>query len=56
MWGYMRKLAIGAALSGALALAGLAAPAASAAGTPDLKFSGVTANKGKPVVVAPPRS
>ncbi|WP_190013624.1 hypothetical protein [Streptomyces lucensis] len=47
----MRKLAIGAALSGALALAGLAAPAASAAGTPDLKFSGVTANKGKPVVV-----
>ncbi|GGS45673.1 hypothetical protein [Streptomyces cinerochromogenes] len=47
----MRKLAIGAALSGALALAGLAAPAASAAGTPDLTFSGVTVNKGKPVVV-----
>ncbi|MFF8727295.1 hypothetical protein ACF073_12500 [Streptomyces sp. NPDC015171] len=47
----MRKLAIGTALSGALALAGLAAPAASAAGTPDLKFSGVTVNNGKPVVV-----
>ncbi|MFI9241842.1 hypothetical protein ACIGXF_04460 [Streptomyces sp. NPDC053086] len=47
----MRKLAMGTALSGALALAGLAAPAASAAGTPDLKFSGVTVNHGKPVVV-----
>ncbi|BCM66974.1 hypothetical protein EASAB2608_02308 [Streptomyces sp. EAS-AB2608] len=47
----MRKLAIGTALSGALALAGLAAPAASAAGTPDLTFSGVTVNKGKPVVI-----
>ncbi|MFJ4579518.1 hypothetical protein [Streptomyces echinatus] len=47
----MRKLAIGTALSGALALAGLAAPAASAAGTPDLTFSGVTVNHGKPVVV-----
>ncbi|MFI0811079.1 hypothetical protein [Streptomyces echinatus] len=47
----MRKLAIGTALSGALALTGLAAPAASAAGTPDLTFSGVTVNHGKPVVV-----
>ncbi|MEU0002782.1 hypothetical protein ABZ079_00355 [Streptomyces sp. NPDC006314] len=47
----MRKLAIGTALSGALALAGLAAPAASAAAAPDLTFSGVTVNKGKPVVV-----
>lgn len=51
MWGNMRKLAIGTALSGALALAGLAAPAASAAGAPDLTFAGVTVNKGKPVVV-----
>ncbi|CAM5380714.1 hypothetical protein SCANM63S_05308 [Streptomyces canarius] len=51
MWGNMRKLAIGTALSGALALAGLAAPAASAAGTPDLTFAGVTVNKGKPIVV-----
>ncbi|KOV93257.1 MULTISPECIES: hypothetical protein [unclassified Streptomyces] len=47
----MRKLAIGTALSGALALVGLAAPAASAAGTPDLTFAGVTVNKGKPIVV-----
>ncbi|MEU7422913.1 hypothetical protein [Streptomyces sp. NPDC040750] len=47
----MRKLALGTALTGALALAGLAAPAASAAGAPDLKFSGVTVNNGKPVVV-----
>ncbi|WP_225821377.1 hypothetical protein [Streptomyces naphthomycinicus] len=46
----MRKLAIGATLSGALALTGLAVPAASAAGTPDLKFSGVTVNHGKPIV------
>ncbi|SOD86537.1 hypothetical protein SAMN06272765_3997 [Streptomyces sp. Ag109_G2-15] len=51
MWGNMRKLAIGTALSGALALAGLAAPAASAAGTPDLTFAGVTVNNGKPIVV-----
>ncbi|QTD98599.1 hypothetical protein [Streptomyces cyanogenus] len=47
----MRKLAIGTALSGALALAGLAAPTASATGAPDLTFAGVTVNKGKPVVV-----
>ncbi|MEU9453876.1 hypothetical protein [Streptomyces sp. NPDC048277] len=48
----MRKLAIGAALSGALALAGIAAPAASAAtSTPDLKFTDVTVNNGKAVVV-----
>ncbi|MFK4100221.1 hypothetical protein ACI2L1_09095 [Streptomyces sp. NPDC019531] len=46
----MRKLAIGAAVSGALALAGLVAPAASAADTPDLVFSGVTVNKGKAIV------
>ncbi|MGW7543876.1 hypothetical protein ACWGKQ_22590 [Streptomyces sp. NPDC054770] len=46
----MRKLAIGTALSGALALAGLAAPAASAA-TPNLVFSDVTVNKGKAIVV-----
>lgn len=51
MWGNMRKLAIGAALSGTLALAGLAAPAASAADAPDLTFAGVTVNKGKAVVV-----
>jgi hypothetical protein len=48
----MRKLAIGTALSGALALAGLAAPAASAAtSTPDLKFTDITVNQGKAVVV-----
>ncbi|MGW3131998.1 hypothetical protein [Streptomyces sp. NPDC001123] len=48
----MRKLAIGTALSGALALAGLAAPAASAAtSTPDLKFTDVTVNHGKAIVV-----
>ncbi|MEU6066226.1 MULTISPECIES: hypothetical protein [Streptomyces] len=46
----MRKLAIGAALSGALALTGLAAPAASAA-TPNLVFSDLTVNKGKAIVV-----
>lgn len=50
MWGQMRKLAIGAALTGALALTGLAAPLAQAA-TPDLVFSGVTVNKGKAIVV-----
>ncbi|MEU5094554.1 hypothetical protein [Streptomyces sp. NPDC020996] len=48
----MRKLAIGAALSGALALTGLTAPLASAATTsPDLVFSDVTVNKGKAIVV-----
>ncbi|MFD4560147.1 hypothetical protein ACFWP5_38520 [Streptomyces sp. NPDC058469] len=46
----MRKFAIGAALTGALALTGLAAPLAQAA-TPDLVFSGVTVNKGKVIVV-----
>lgn len=46
----MRKLTLGAAVSGALTLAGLAVPAASAA-TPDLVFSGVTVNKGKAIVV-----
>ncbi|MFJ9242439.1 hypothetical protein [Streptomyces sp. NPDC101776] len=46
----MRKLAIGAALSGALALTGLAAPLAQAA-SPALVFSGVTVNKGKAIVV-----
>ncbi|MEU9173187.1 hypothetical protein AB0D34_36405 [Streptomyces sp. NPDC048420] len=47
----MRKLAIGAAVSGALALTGLVAPVASAADTPNLVFSGVTVNKGKAIVV-----
>jgi len=46
----MRKLAIGTAVSGALALTGLVAPAASAA-TPDLVFSNVVVNKGKAVVI-----
>ncbi|WP_043669698.1 hypothetical protein [Streptomyces xylophagus] len=46
----MRKLAIGAALTGALALTGLAAPLAQAA-TPALVYSGVTVNKGKAIVV-----
>ncbi|WP_369222777.1 hypothetical protein AB5J52_16375 [Streptomyces sp. R39] len=46
----MRKLAIGTALTGALALAGVTAPAASAA-TPNLAFSDVTVNKGKAIVV-----
>ncbi|MFJ5303912.1 hypothetical protein [Streptomyces sp. NPDC088350] len=46
----MRKLAICAALTGALALTGLAAPLAQAA-TPDLVFAGVTVNKGKAIVV-----
>ncbi len=50
MWGYMRKLAIGAVVSGALALGGLAAPAAQAA-APALTFTKVTVNKGKPIVV-----
>ncbi|MFI1565359.1 hypothetical protein ACH4ZX_20290 [Streptomyces sp. NPDC020490] len=48
----MRKLAIGVALSGALALTGLTAPLASAATTsPDLVFSDVTVNLGKGIVV-----
>ncbi|KUN72805.1 hypothetical protein AQJ46_10375 [Streptomyces canus] len=47
----MRKLAIGIAASGALALTGLVAPAASAADSPDLVFSAVTVNSGKAVVV-----
>ncbi|WP_020136102.1 hypothetical protein [Streptomyces sp. 351MFTsu5.1] len=46
----MRKLAIGIAASGALALTGLIAPAASATTSPDLVFSGVTVNGGKAVV------
>jgi hypothetical protein len=46
----MRKLAIGTALSGALALSALAVPSASAA-TPDLTFSGVVVNNGKAIVV-----
>ena len=46
----MRKLAIGAAITGALALTGLAAPLAQAA-APELVFSGVTVNKGKAIVV-----
>lgn len=50
MWGLMRKLAIGVAVSGALALTGLAAPAA-LADTPALTFGGVTVNNGKPIVV-----
>lgn len=50
MWGYMRKLAIGAVMSGALALTGLAAPAA-LADSPDLTFGAVTVNNGKPIVV-----
>ncbi|MEV6764124.1 hypothetical protein AB0N16_26490 [Streptomyces sp. NPDC051105] len=53
----MRKLAIGAALSGALALAGLAAPAASAAtSTPDLKFTDIKVNNGKAIVVGTTKS
>lgn len=50
MWGLMRKLAIGVAVSGALALTGLAAPSA-LADTPALTFGGVTVNNGKPIVV-----
>ncbi|MFE7764002.1 hypothetical protein [Streptomyces sp. NPDC057438] len=46
----MRKLAIGVAVSGALALTGLAAPSA-LADSPDLTFGGVTVNHGKPIVV-----
>jgi hypothetical protein len=46
----MRKLAIGAAVSGALALTGLAAPVASA-DSPNLKFGDVVVNSGKPIVV-----
>ncbi|WEH17898.1 hypothetical protein [Streptomyces sp. VNUA24] len=46
----MRKLAIGVAVSGALALTGLAAPSA-LADTPALTFGGVTVNNGKPIVV-----
>ncbi|MDX3584327.1 hypothetical protein OG920_15765 [Streptomyces europaeiscabiei] len=46
----MRKLAIGAAVSGALALTGLAAPAA-LADSPDLTFGAITVNSGKPIVV-----
>jgi hypothetical protein len=47
----MRKLAIGIAVSGALALTGLVAPVASAADSPDLVFSAVTVNNGKAVTV-----
>lgn len=50
MWGFMRKLAISAAVSGALALTGLAAPAA-LADSPDLTFGAVTVNNGKPIAV-----
>ncbi|TQE38507.1 hypothetical protein Sipo8835_05240 [Streptomyces ipomoeae] len=46
----MRKLAIGAAVSGALALTGLAAPTA-LADSPDLTFGAVTVNNGKSIVV-----
>ncbi|MEU0210559.1 hypothetical protein ABZ235_26395 [Streptomyces canus] len=46
----MRKLAIGIAASGALALTGLVAPVASAADSPDLVFSAVTVNNGKAIV------
>ncbi|MFB7243111.1 hypothetical protein CW362_37205 [Streptomyces populi] len=46
----MRKYAIGAVVSGALALSALAVPSASAA-TPDLSFSGVVVNNGKAIVV-----
>ncbi|WP_159767413.1 hypothetical protein [Streptomyces sp. HM190] len=45
----MRKLAIGAVVSGALALTGLAAPSA-LADTPHLTFGAVTVNNGKPIV------
>jgi len=47
----MRKLAIGIAASGALALTGLVAPVASAVTSPDLVFSAVTVNSGKAVTV-----
>ncbi|MEU5315678.1 hypothetical protein AB0G67_02930 [Streptomyces sp. NPDC021056] len=46
----MRKLAIGAVVSGALALSALAVPAAQAA-TPDLVFADVVVNNGKTIVV-----
>ncbi|MDG5807707.1 hypothetical protein P9869_34645 [Streptomyces ossamyceticus] len=46
----MRKLAIGAVVSGALALTGLAAPSA-LADSPNLSFGAVTVNNGKPIVV-----
>lgn len=46
----MRKLAIGIAVSGALALTGLIAPAASADTSPDLVFSDVIVNGGKAIV------
>ncbi|NUO45807.1 MAG: hypothetical protein HOV73_20315 [Streptomyces sp.] len=46
----MRKLAIGAAVTGALALSALAVPAAQAA-TPDLVFADVTVNNGKAITV-----
>ncbi|WP_406366487.1 hypothetical protein [Streptomyces sp. NBC_00645] len=46
----MRKFAIGAVVSGALALSALAVPAASAT-TPDFTFSKVVVNGGKPIVV-----
>ncbi|MEU9913016.1 hypothetical protein [Streptomyces sp. NPDC051001] len=46
----MRKLAIGAVVSGALALSALAVPAAQAA-TPDLVFADVVVNNGKAIVV-----
>ncbi|MFF3414032.1 hypothetical protein ACFYW9_04930 [Streptomyces sp. NPDC002698] len=46
----MRKYAIGAAVSGALAVSALAVPTASAA-TPDLTFSNVVVNNGKAIVV-----
>ncbi|MCX4860176.1 hypothetical protein OG426_20115 [Streptomyces canus] len=47
----MRKLAIGIAASGALALTGPVAPVASAATSPDLVFSAVTVNSGKAIAV-----
>lgn len=50
MWGLMRKLAIGAVVSGALALTGLAAPTA-LADSPDLAFGAITVNNGKSIVV-----
>ncbi|WP_392967485.1 hypothetical protein [Streptomyces sp. LN245] len=46
----MRKYAIGAAVSGALAVSALTVPTASAA-TPDLTFSNVVVNNGKAIVV-----
>ncbi|WP_430379078.1 hypothetical protein [Streptomyces sp. B1-3] len=46
----MRKLAKGIGVSGALALTGLIAPAASATTSPDLVFSDVTVNHGKAIV------